>query len=106
MGYSYVVIRRGNRPSLAVEDNAVGQPVTSPAPVAQLRADQTDSALEAVTTPQSELSELDHGEQMRLKSFSWPRLVFPPLKRSGHIILDCCTPEGRFAQMRSVFRLF
>jgi ribosomal protein RSM22 (predicted rRNA methylase) len=28
------------------------------------------------------------------ESYKWSRLVFPPLKRSGHIILDCCTAEG------------
>lgn len=24
----------------------------------------------------------------------WPRLVVPPLKRGGHVILDGCTPSG------------
>lgn len=33
-------------------------------------------------------------EAFRLEAFSWPRLVFPPMKRSGHIILDSCTAEG------------
>ena len=32
---------------------------------------------------------------LRQESFNWPRLVFPPLKRSGHVILDGCTAEGR-----------
>lgn len=31
---------------------------------------------------------------LRLEAYSWPRLVFPPLKKSGHIILDSCTAEG------------
>jgi ribosomal protein RSM22 (predicted rRNA methylase) len=30
----------------------------------------------------------------REEAFAWPRLVFPPLKKSGHIILDACTAEG------------
>jgi len=34
-------------------------------------------------------------EALRLEAFNWPRLVFPPLKRSGHIILDSCTAEGK-----------
>jgi ribosomal protein RSM22 (predicted rRNA methylase) len=33
-------------------------------------------------------------EAIRLEAYDWPRLVFPPLKRSGHIILDGCTAEG------------
>lgn len=32
---------------------------------------------------------------LRLEAYSWPRLVFPPLKKSGHIILDSCTAEGK-----------
>jgi len=34
-------------------------------------------------------------EALRLEAFSWPRLVFPPMKRSGHVILDSCTAEGK-----------
>ena len=33
-----------------------------------------------------------------LEAFEWPRLVFPPLKRSGHIILDACAPQGLIVQ--------
>ena len=28
-------------------------------------------------------------------SLAFPRMVLPPLKRRGHIILDLCTPEGK-----------
>lgn len=31
---------------------------------------------------------------LRQEAFGWPRLIFPPLKRSGHVILDGCTAEG------------
>lgn len=37
----------------------------------------------------------DVDEAIRLEAYQWPRLVFPPLKRSGHIILDGCTAEGK-----------
>lgn len=30
---------------------------------------------------------------LRNEAFHWPRLVFPPLKKSGHIIIDACTAE-------------
>ena len=33
-------------------------------------------------------------EMLRHEAYDWPRLVFPPLKRSGHIILDVCASEG------------
>jgi len=31
---------------------------------------------------------------LRQEAYTWPRLVFAPLKKSGHIILDACTAEG------------
>ena len=92
VGYTYVVIRRGSRPSLAVEaSNSTSMPVT---PSIHSHTDQRDIADE--TKPMSH-THLDLAEQIRMKSFNWPRLVFPPLKRSGHVILDCCTPKGRTA---------
>jgi Mitochondrial small ribosomal subunit Rsm22 len=39
-------------------------------------------------------------EALRLEAYSWPRLVFPPLKKSGHIILDSCTAEGETSLWR------
>ena len=33
---------------------------------------------------------------LRHEAYSWPRLIFPPLKRSKHVILDACTAEGMF----------
>ena len=36
-------------------------------------------------------------EALRSEAYHWPRLVFPPLKRSGHIILDSCTVEGEYS---------
>jgi len=31
---------------------------------------------------------------LRQEAYQWPRLVFRPMKKSGHIILDSCTAEG------------
>lgn len=31
---------------------------------------------------------------MRLESFSWPRLIKPPLKKGGHVTLDACCASG------------
>ena len=33
-------------------------------------------------------------DALRSEAYHWPRLVFPPLKKSGHIIMDGCTAEG------------
>ncbi|KAL4067352.1 mitochondrial small ribosomal subunit Rsm22-domain-containing protein [Scleroderma yunnanense] len=41
----------------------------------------------------------DLEEALRREAYGWPRLVFPPLKRSGHIIIDACTPEGKIMRL-------
>ena len=56
-----------------------GYPGTEPRP---------DSALEESESPS------DIEEALRSEAYGWPRLVFPPLKKSGHIIIDACTREG------------
>ena len=38
---------------------------------------------------------------LRAEAYSWPRLVFPPLKKSGHIMLDGCTKEGTISAIRA-----
>ncbi|KAF9513878.1 hypothetical protein BS47DRAFT_1343701 [Hydnum rufescens UP504] len=37
-------------------------------------------------------------EEIRAESFYWPRVIYPPLKRSGHVILDTCTKDGDIAR--------
>jgi len=36
---------------------------------------------------------------MKAEAFYWPRLVLPPLKKSGHIIMDVCDPSGKVLRM-------
>lgn len=33
-------------------------------------------------------------EDLRKEAYYWPRLVYPPLKRSGHVVMDTCHPSG------------
>ncbi|KAG8691257.1 37S ribosomal protein S22 [Ceratobasidium sp. 423] len=30
---------------------------------------------------------------------AWPRIIYPPMKRSGHVIMDTCTNEGSIARI-------
>lgn len=56
---------------------------------------------EAEPSPENALAELESPsnleEALRSEAYGWPRLVFPPLKKSGHIIIDACTREGMCA---------
>ena len=33
---------------------------------------------------------------IRDEAYGWPRVVAPPMKRAGHVILDTCFPDGEF----------
>jgi len=37
--------------------------------------------------------DLDSAKTPAEKSFFWDRIVFPRMKRGGHIIVDLCTKE-------------
>lgn len=109
-GYSYVVIRRGVRPTRVhtkvgrigeVGRRELEKPSRVQAPISELNPDgeQPHSIQEAsivgadsgdIPTPANE----EITAALRAEAYSWPRLVFPPLKKSGHIIMDGCTHEG------------
>lgn len=127
VGYSYVVIRRGERPARAATQ--VGR-------VGEVGMRELEKQADANITPKELLLQVEHerllqaastegaepqaspatepaaGEitpeplsgtaleaALRHEAYSWPRLVFPPLKRSKHVILDTCTPEGKIMRM-------
>lgn len=58
-----------------------------------------EAASEEVVAPEDS-GALDSA--LRQEAYHWPRLVFAPLKRSGHIILDACAPEGNVAIFSAV----
>ncbi|KAG6846058.1 hypothetical protein H0H87_006422 [Tephrocybe sp. NHM501043] len=118
--YSYVVIRRGSRPISTTENvgrvGEVGRRVLEKEAFSQglikelkLHSERVASAEYATEdTPvvatdklvtETELSPVELEEALRLESYSWPRLVFTPMKKSGHIILDSCTPEGKIMRL-------
>ena len=117
IGYSYVVIQRGSRPPFDPSSHDVGktgsisneetQKDTRTSPLVlfpdthaneeHIRAQEeniqaTEMAVEQQDSPDAPAN---IEGSLRKHAYHWPRLVFPPLKRSGHIILDSCTPTGR-----------
>jgi hypothetical protein len=114
IGYSYVVIRRGPRPS--IPDVKVGrlgdvgkrqkQLEEAKGPPVELELDdgspQTSSThVIASAQPEPEKTMESHDREpeeiedlMKAEAFYWPRLVLPPLKKSGHIVMDVCGPSG------------
>lgn len=122
IGYSYVVIRRGARPphpeSKVGRLGEVGRWEQQKAaeallPTTELAIHRDGDSLDHqalenspadLEAPSSDLTTLelsphDIETSLRSEAYYWPRLVFPPLKRSGHIILDGCTSEGKVMRM-------
>lgn len=85
---------------------------TEPAPAPSTAASKEPVEASEAPAPQSELpSEISEearadestlGELyilLREEAYYWPRLIVPPLKKSGHVILDSCTPEGKIMRL-------
>lgn len=122
--YSYVIIRRGPRPILATTSvgrvGDVGRRAAERVemtPTELLLHEEEPNAPEDAARSPSELIVNDDrrigfenksGDQqppadleatLRHEAYQWPRLVFPPMKKSGHIILDSCTAEGKIMRI-------
>ncbi|KAF9245720.1 hypothetical protein BU15DRAFT_85441 [Melanogaster broomeanus] len=131
IGYSYVVVRRGQRPNSSVPGahglvgriggeilvRARAQRSSSPTPsslhqtpatLASASASESNSPSSVghsetgptpETAPEIWESPSDLEEALRREAYGWPRLVFPPLKRNGHIVIDACTQEGKIMRL-------
>jgi len=69
-------------------------------PIKEEAADSTSERLDsAENEAESSTSALDKAEMVdhiRNEAYSWPRLVGPPLKKGGHIIMDVCAASGKY----------
>ncbi|CAG8790620.1 30172_t:CDS:10 [Gigaspora margarita] len=70
--YSYVILRRGPRPRVPAE---------------------TSKKLEKLTREDAIDTEL--ARDFSTEAFHWARLILPPIKRSGHIVMDYCSNTGK-----------
>lgn len=119
VGYSYVVIRRGTRPERPqskvgrigdIGQREINKIAASQAAMTELVIDgdtiqptkpsrsSTISSLQ-MSTAEADMTPEEIQDSLRSEAYHWPRLVFPPLKRSGHIVLDGCTAEGKIMRM-------
>jgi ribosomal protein RSM22 (predicted rRNA methylase) len=123
VGYSYVVLRRGKRPTKPVvelgrdrEASTIeeGEKRQRNVWVDAEDGDGIEMILENAEPPEEADPELDIPEKdgqisteeltthLRSEAYHWPKAVFPPLKRSKHIILDACTAEGKIVLTSSL----
>ncbi|KAK7058621.1 37S ribosomal protein S22 [Paramarasmius palmivorus] len=117
IGYSYVIVRRGERPTNTTSQlgrvGAVGRrqmvkEMEANVPIKELALhddqesyflEESEQSSEVTSAEASVVSRDDIDASLRQEAFYWPRLVFPPLKKSGHIILDSCTAEGKIMRL-------
>lgn len=100
-------------PRLRVQPGTLPAGVNTAAPVSgQVHVVDVDAVYTATTTSfprgdenvstnptPAQIPMADIEEALRREAYRWPRLVFPPLKKSGHIIIDACTAEGKIMRL-------
>ncbi|KAK4684645.1 3-methyl-2-oxobutanoate hydroxymethyltransferase, partial [Tremellales sp. Uapishka_1] len=120
VGYCYLVVAKGERPSLRSDSGLLENGRLGGVGREEIeRLSRRDSG-------KTELREVEGGEfeminlgsldavyaepsgvveddvlvaDMRQEAYSWPRLVAAPMKRSGHVVMDACTPSGQIQRL-------
>lgn len=130
--YSYVVIKKGKRPSKPQEFVKAAPPPSIEVAEETLQEDEqvsvgreaSNSGLELVYPDQlneeerarlpnagdtlsleterqqverkyrAEQEDMELQEHIRQSSYHWRRIIYSPMKASGHVTMDACTPTG------------
>ncbi|KND01757.1 mitochondrial 37S ribosomal protein RSM22 [Spizellomyces punctatus DAOM BR117] len=90
--FSFVVLRRGLRPSVKSDAQSSVQGFAQ----GNVRHDKefnTDMHTEANAQGDAQ-HDNEFNTDMHTAAYTWPRIIAPPLKRDGHVILDWCSPSG------------
>lgn len=112
--YSYVVVRRGERPqplpsapplvdgtkepeapaSTAYADHVDGEP-GEPVPRLTLSEYSIGNERQIINrTFREQAGDQEELEGLKLEAYHWRRIIYNPMKGSGHITMDTCTPKG------------
>lgn len=114
VSYSYLIVSRGERPEgptgLATgmgRFGAVGREAAARA-LAKATGKTEIREVEGGDGGELEVVEIAHDitlppaedpvemeQALKAESYQWPRLVAPPLKRSGFVVMDVCMPEEK-----------
>ncbi|KAH7059913.1 mitochondrial small ribosomal subunit Rsm22-domain-containing protein [Linnemannia elongata] len=99
--YTYVVLRKGPRPSFTRVSTSPVEPseATTTVTGASLPEDTTttDPIMKKKRTkkpPPPPPVTYDNPEDMQAASYDWSRIVVPPLKKDGHVVIDTCAGNG------------
>ncbi|KAF9312614.1 37S ribosomal protein S22 [Podila horticola] len=90
--YTYVVLRKGPRPALTAARQAEITP-------SKATEDVPAKGGKHKKQPPPPPVTYDNFEDMFKASHNWSRLVVPPIKKDGHVVMDTCGPEGFLERM-------
>ncbi len=113
--YSYVVIRRGERPfkpllstgpaldemkgpeetaPMGCADHIDGEPGEPVSKLTRLECSMETERQEAERIFREQEADQEELERLKQESYHWRRIIYNPMKGSGHITMDTCTPKG------------
>ncbi|CAE6470550.1 unnamed protein product [Rhizoctonia solani] len=52
-----------------------------------------------IREPAEPTGKVSEEDALRSAIGTWPRIIYPPMKRSGHVVMDTCTNEGSIARI-------
>lgn len=102
---SYVIFRRGPRPTITDEDRGAGRIGEVEREVLQSlkekmprRMEQNEAGIYEEGAEEEEEGEVvvpkTDFAKLRKEILEWPRTIYPPILKKGHIITDACTASG------------
>ncbi|KAJ2616714.1 37S ribosomal protein S22 [Coemansia sp. RSA 1365] len=80
--YSYVIMRRGPRPEKIILQKQTNNMVNANVPSSDIGAELSNEVDKKST------------EQLSKEAYNWSRIMLPPIKRKGHVVLDVCSNDG------------
>ncbi|KAJ2083379.1 37S ribosomal protein S22 [Coemansia sp. RSA 988] len=81
--YSYVIMRRGPRPEkIALQEQTLDKP-------ANAHVSSTNLGVNLSTEVDQKST-----EQLSKEAYYWSRIILPPIKKKGHVVLDVCVHDG------------
>ncbi|WWD21480.1 3-methyl-2-oxobutanoate hydroxymethyltransferase [Kwoniella shandongensis] len=128
-GYCYLIIGRGERPAVSSSDQLHVEELSRAGRMGGVGKEEAEKAmlklegrsvireiegheaiLEVVSLhePQGDEEGVARSqnvdkeameENLRKEAYAWPRMVAPPMKRSGHVTMDACCPDGNIQRL-------
>ncbi|KAF9172703.1 37S ribosomal protein S22 [Mortierella sp. AD010] len=98
--YTYVVLRKGARPVFTSPSTPTTVESSQPQPIepangsSESEEDPSTKRKKHKKPPPPPPVTYDNHEDMFAASHAWSRIVVPPLKKDGHVVMDTCAANG------------